>query len=155
MNKKSFNTQSCYYYYSDKADMADFYRYFDLNTFNDITMEEVERLKSYIEVINSKRIIADSDNYFNSRMYTKLMNHIKRNLTLYNITSKSQMYILFMLCIDPDFSALYPDQGPITIPNLKYNMILKFGVFDLNLIKMENWFVKKFYSDENTNRKTK
>lgn len=120
-----------------------FYKYLKEANFSKLTKEKIGELfetsKSFNKFFNRKDI-----NILKSVRYEKITNRIKMNPKLFNTYEKSEMYLLFMFSVDPEFEAvkIYGEFNKLT--DIKEKMEKKFGIYDPNLIKLEKFFIKYF-----------
>lgn len=125
--------------------MRRFYNNRSIN-FKNITIEKIKELKELStltsNILNSNKFNTDAENY------VKLMNNIRLNYKKYGIQSDAEKLILFMFSIDPTFEAAKIAGECNRTDEIKYKMINKFGLYDKNLIKIENFFIKYFLSEK-------
>lgn len=124
-----------------------FYKYLKDANFNTLTKEKIEELfetsKQFNKFFTNKNIDMGK-----SIRYEKIVNKIKMNPRLFNTYEKSEMYLLFMFSIDPEFEAFKIYGEFDKIKDIKSYMIRKFGVYDPNLINLEKLFIKHFMSKQ-------
>ena len=124
-------------------DIKAFYKYLKVEEFDNLEKTRVEYLRDlgysiFVEKINNKYIDLP---FF--KKYTKLMNNLKMTPYLFGLTSNAEMYLLFMFSVDPNFNCLLISSEVNKIKELRSKMEKEFGVFDLNLIRIENVYLKK------------
>lgn len=115
-------------------------------SFKDITIERIKELKD-LSLVTSN-ILNCSKTSTKTEDYVKLMNSIRLNYRKYGIQSDAEKLILFMFTIDPTFEAAKIAGECNRTDEIKYKMINKFGLYDKNLIKIENFFIKYFLSEK-------
>lgn len=143
-------------YYDCSADINAFYKDFPTELpmnkieegFNDISDERIEELKKLVHKVNSRRISVDSSIFHGARKHSNLMNHLRTNKHLYGLESSSEMYMLFVLCADPNLEALLMYLEANKLNDARYKLEAKFGVADFKLVKLERIYLKKFISKE-------
>ena len=134
------NTDLDYLYVS--TDTKSFYKYLCEANFSELTKERVEELRKQVPLVKNRVITMHIEDYKGARKYMSLMNHIKMNPKRYGIKTKAEMYIFFMFVVDPEFDALVIHESSIKHCEIRDKMSKKFGLTDLNLIRIE----KIFYS---------
>ena len=104
--------------------------------FLDETFKEnkIERYLRIMELIHS--------NYSETR---DVKNH-------YATKSQAEKFLLFMFSIDPNFEIAIIHGSEDRISDIKTKIRDKFGVYDPNLIRIENGVIKKLLSDEQKNQ---
>ena len=142
-----------------KVILNSFYKNLDVN-FNEIDLKKLLELKSNAKHFN-KYFKSDFDSKNIVERYTKIMEMIH---TSYNgnkndinplincrvTNTGAEKLLLYMLSIDPELEALIIYKSYNTLKEIKEQIILKFGVYDPNLVKIESQFIKRFLS---TNKK--
>lgn len=131
--------------YNFKSDMNSFYE-----KFNEIKCNELT-LKKIIEIIKTSK---ELNTFFNNQnidlwkieKYIKIMNNIKTNPKKFNVTNSSEKLLLLMFAVDPEFEAAIIYGECNTTKEIKTKFKNKFGLYDPNLIKIENYFIKHFLS---------
>ena len=124
------------------TDLKSFYDHVNGANFNELTKERVEELKEQVPLVKKRNITMHVEDYKGARKYMSLMNHIKGNPKRYGIKTKAEMCVFFMFVVDPDFDALVIHESSIKHCEIRDKMSKKFGLTDLNLIRIE----KIFYS---------
>ncbi len=113
-------------------------------SFKGITVERIKELKALAplagNILNSNKFNTKAENY------ARLMNNIRLNYRKYGIQSDAEKLILFMFTIDPTFEAAKIAGECNKTDEVEFKMINKFGLYDKNLIKIENFFIKNFLS---------
>ena len=115
-------------------------------SFKDITIERIKELKD-LSLVTSN-ILNCSKTSTKTEDYVKLMNSIRLNYRKYGRQRDAEKLILFMFTIDPTFEAAKIAGECNRTDEIKYKMINKFGLYDKNLIKIENFFIKYFLSEK-------
>lgn len=131
------------------SNIYDYVKRFYINrsvSFKDITTERIKELKD-LSLVTSN-ILNCSKTSTKTEDYVKLMNSIRLNYRKYGIQSDAEKLILFMFSIDPTFEAAKIAGECNRTDEIKYKMINKFGLYDKNLIKIENFFIKYFLSEK-------
>lgn len=126
-----------------KSISKDFYSRFFCFNLNNIDETKILTLKTVAKNLLEEEFIT-SDNLIN---YVKKMRRLIRD-DKYKIFSISERYLIFMFSVDPTFEAfkIYGECDRINEAKLK--TILYLGAYDLNLIKMEKEFIKKFFTQK-------
>lgn len=145
--------------------LENFYKKLDLTTFN-ITEERINELKE--QSININKV------FNNEKMGTKLNRYIRivekihsnnrtnsnynPNLRTYNKNSVyyptftyDEKYLLFMFAIDPNLEAAIISLSSNRTSEIKSQMVQKFGVFDIKLIRIEQHYIKYMLDSEKRN----
>ena len=125
----------------------DFYKDFDSLNIKNIDSKTILKLKSLTPNLLEKEFITNN-NFVN---YIKKMKRLLRD-EKYKEYTNTEKYILFMLSVDPNFEAFKIHGECDKINEIKFKMILYFGNYDFNLIKIENEFVKNFFTKEELNK---
>lgn len=94
-----------------------------------------------------------------SERYLKIMELIYTNYregnpvkNEYATTSHAEKFLLFMFSIDPNFEAAIIYGSEDRTFNAKKQIEEKFGVYDINLIKIEKLVIKKILSEAKRNQ---
>ena len=142
--------------------LQNFYKKLDLTKFN-ISKERIEELKDQSKNIN--------EYYNNKKMGTQLNRYIKivekiqsnnRTNSNYNPNVKNrrkcsiyyptftyeEKYILFMFSIDPNLEAAIITLSCNKVSEIRHEMLQKFGIFDLKLIRLEQHYIKYLLDNE-------
>lgn len=130
------------------VDVKSFYKDFDKADFSKVDKSKIIEIKNCVKRVNKRRINCRYELYRGIRKYINIMNHIRMNPRLYNLSSNEEVYLLFMFCVDPDFEAFMIFNEYNKIEEIKSKLELKFGISDINLAKIEREFIKYFMIDE-------
>lgn len=140
-----------YVYYNLQNNINSFYSSIKKQKFNELTKEEILRLKKESFELNNFFNYTINSNKRNIS-YVRVMEKIKSNTKKYNLDTGAKQLILLMFSVDPNFEALKIYGEFNKIEDIKKKMQSTFGVYDLNLIKIENLFLKYFCSKETKNK---
>ena len=137
-----------------ETDSKSFYKYLDEVDFSSITEDDLSRLKEKGKKLREESCIDNiNSNLELKKIYTDLMNKLKTNPKGYDINSKTEMYLIFMFTMDKDLDALKlalsASKSPEQNSHLKYNLTMKFGHVDVNLIKLEKAYYEYFHTKNN------
>ena len=69
----------------------------------------------------------------------------------YASTSVAEKLLLFMFSVDPEFEAAIIAGSEDRTENIKIMMKENFGIYDINLIKIEKFVIKRFLSESKRN----
>lgn len=133
------------YLYDTDIDLNAFYCNLNKAKFSELNAKRILTLK-YISKDLNKYLNNDYDRLPRDGRYLKIMNKIKMNPKLFGIENYAEKFILFMFSVDPDFEAAITYGECNKISDVKRLMKRKFGVFDMNLIKLEHYYMKHFMS---------
>lgn len=137
--------------------MRTFYNVNKIN-FKDINAEKLQ------DIINRSRNIHKMflNEYFRphkSERYLKIMEIIHSNYreanpvkNEYATTSIAEKFLLFMFSIDPSFEAAIIHGSENRTIDIKRQIEEKFGIYDINLIKIEKVVIKNFLSETKRNQ---
>lgn len=128
-------------------DINAFYKNLSETDFKDITLEKLQELKLTSESLN-KEFNNINLAHCKSMRYGKISIKIRTNPKKYNISTDAEKFILFMFSVDPDFEAAKIYGGCNTNEETKRLMEKYFGIYDKNLIIIENFFIKNFLSEK-------
>lgn len=132
------------------VDVNSFYKNLKGTKFNGITKEKLLELKETSKKLNVYFRNQDY-NCNKAAKYTKIMNNIKTNPKGFKVYSEAEKFILFMFSVDPNYEAYMINAQYNKTEDIKNALIFRFGIFDLNLIKLERFFVKNFLSEKKRN----
>lgn len=138
------------YYNTLFNDMNAFYKDLNKANFNKLTQKRLIELKAHSLKLNIFLHNKHSDLNRPER-YVRIMNNIKRSPEKYGIDINNyyaEMYILFMFGVDPDFEAKIICEECNRINELKQRIEIYFGIYDINLIKLENFYLKNFATEK-------
>lgn len=123
-----------------------FYSRLPLTSFKNINNEIIENIKQNSKKLND--FFNFNNGLFKMDKYLKIMNRIKTCPKNFNIPNDdwAQIYLLFMFSIDPKFEIAKIYGSCNTIKEIKFEIERKFGIFDKNIIKLEKFFIKHFFS---------
>lgn len=142
--------------YSIDTDIKSFYTFFNEANFDEITIDRIEELKILVPFIDTRMSFMNPKDYKGARKYASLMNHIKMNPKRYGLKSKAEIYIFFMLAIDPELDALLIFEKSLKSSEIRRDLLLRFGCIDLKLIKIEKTYFERIMNEEEKNKvKTK
>lgn len=142
--------------YSIDTDIKSFYKFFDDANFDEITVDRIEELKTLVPFIDTRVLLMNPIDYKGARKYASLMNHIKMNPKRYGLKSKAEIYVFFMLAIDPELDALLIFEKALKASEIRRDLVLRFGCADLKLIRIEKAYFEKMMKEEEKNKvKTK
>lgn len=145
--------------------LQSFYKKLDLDSFN-ISNERIEELK--IQAININKF------YNNEKMGTKLNRYIKiiekiqsnnRTNSPYNPNDKNrrqsstnyttftyeEKYLLLMFAVDPTLESAIIYLSTNRIDEAKSQMLARFGIFDIKLIRLEQHYIKYMLDTQKRN----
>ncbi len=148
-----------HYNYSDKNnyynsnDLKHFYESFHDLKITDINNDSIEIIESF-----SKELNAFYENKFNGfsklAKYFKIVNKIKTT----RVGNSTEKLLIFMFSVDPDFKAISIFNEQKDSDSIKTALKSEFGLYDPNLIKIENWYIKNLQNkktEENDNNSKK
>lgn len=114
--------------------------------FKDITLKRINELKNKSQIANkalkSNKMNAKANNYI------LFINNLRIHSEDFGIKNEAEKLILFMFSVDPTFEAIKIVGECNRMSEIKIKMIKHFGLYDLNLIKIEKYFIKHFLSQE-------
>ena len=109
-----------------------------LYSFEEFKKEKADRYLRIMEMINSNYRRINQDTY-----------NINSN---YVTTSMAEKFLLFMFSVDPNFEAAIIYGSEDRTIDAKAKLKEKFGVYDINLIKIEKLVIRKFLSEKKRNQ---
>jgi len=139
-----------YFYEALLNDMNDFYKYLSEANFNLITHKRLLQLKANSLELN-KFFNNKHSNLTKAQRYVRIMNNIKRNPDKYNIDINNycaDIYFLFMFSVDPNFEVIITQQSYNRMDEIKNNLRLNFGIYDINLIRLEAFYLRRFATEK-------
>ena len=136
--------------------LENFYKKLDLSTFN-ITEERINELKE--QSININKLFNNEKRGTKLNRYITIVEKIhcnnrtnsiyNENLRVYNKNSiyyptftYDEKYLLLMFSVDPNLEAAIIALSCNKVNEIKSQMVEKFGVFDLKLIRVEQHYIK-------------
>lgn len=131
-----------------------FYKYLDSVNFNNISNDSLNNLKEKSIYINN---LYNSKNFGESKSirYIKIMEKILCNCiknpavnTCFTTYNKEEMFLLFLLSIDPELEASITFGSFNKITEIKYEFEKKFGIYDIGLVRLEKMYMKTFLTEE-------
>ena len=131
--------------YETNKHLNDFYGNLNKAKFSELNAKRILTLK-YISKDLNKYLNNDYDKLPRDCRYLKIMDKIKTNPKSFGIQNYAEKFILFMFSVDPDFEAAITYGECDKINDVKRLMKRKIGVFDINLIKLEHYYMKHFMS---------
>lgn len=124
-------------------------------TFNNIDNEKLQDIMVRATEINKLYL---NKNFKNNQIerYLRIMEMIHSNYNhhrtpinmIYVTESMSEKLLLFMFSVDPNFEAAIISGSEDRTFEIKRKMKEAFGVYDINLIKVERYVIKNFLSKE-------
>jgi len=109
-----------------------------LYLFEGFRKEKADRYLRIMEMINCNyKRINSNDNNINAHYVT---------------TSMAEKLLLFMFSVDPNFEAAIIYSSEDRTIDTKAKLKEKFGVYDINLIKIEKLVIRKFLSEKKRNQ---
>lgn len=130
----------------------------DKVSFKDINFKKLYDIINRAKYINKMFLNKDFRSYKSER-YLKIMELIHTNYregnpvkNEYATTSLSEKLLLFMFSIDPNFEAAIIYGSEDRTFDAKKQIEEKFGVYDINLIKIEKMVIKNFLSETKRNQ---
>lgn len=138
-----------------------FYKDLDVN-FMEIDLKKLLELKVKAKKLNN--FFKHPDNPENVvQRYGRIMQmiHTSYNANKNNINelancaitnTGAEKLLLYMLSIDPELESLIIYNSYNTRQEIKDKMLLKFGIYDPNLAKIETQYVKRFLSSDKQNK---
>ena len=139
--------------YNYKITLDAFYKGVKTN-FSDIDLKKLYEIKARSKELNN---IFNCEHFKQrkSQRYTKIMEFINSGhrkgvptKSKYATTTDSEKLLLFMYSIDPNFEAAIIFGSKNNTKEIKKQMEKEFGIYDLNLIKIEQLVIKKFLSEK-------
>ncbi len=121
-----------------------FYVKLNKTDFNILTLERIKELKELAPNLLDSKFIS-KHKFIN---YVKRLRNLNYESEKYGINNDAEKYVLFMFSIDPTFEAIKIYGECNHINQTKEKMKKFFGVYDSNLIKIENNFIKTFLSEK-------
>ena len=137
MSSNDYNKKSVY-----EKDIKDFMRNFDLCEINGIEQSRVLELKEKSKSFKYFIINPKPSDFTGIGKFSNTLRHIMMNPKFYKLESKGEQYLLFMFCTDPNFEALKIFSECNKVSEAKKKCERTFGVFSLELIKIERFFVE-------------
>jgi len=130
----------------------------DKVSFKDINFKKLYDIINRSKYIN-KIFLNKNFRAYKSERYLKIMELIHTNYregnpvkNEYATTSLAEKLLLFMFSIDPNFEAAIIYGSEDRTFDAKKQIEEKFGVYDINLIKIEKMVIKNFLSETKRNQ---
>ena len=142
--------------------LENFYKKLDLSTFN-ITEERINELKEQSININklfnnekrgtklNRYITIVEKIHCNNRtnsIYNPSLRTYNKNSVYYPTFTYDEKYLLLMFSVDPNLEAAIISLSCNKVNEIKTQMVEKFGVFDLKLIRVEQHYIKYMLDSE-------
>lgn len=144
-------------YYHDyvsnyKIYLEEFYRNLNRSDFKSISVKKILELKAYSKQLN-KEFDDPKSEVLKTLRYLKIIDRLKLSHKQFNLsddikTRCAERYLLFMFSVDPSFEAAVIFGQCDTIKEIKKEMIKTLGIYDLNLVHIENFYLKNFASEK-------
>lgn len=134
------------------SDLKSFYKSLGELNFKGTTARKILELRYNSKELN--RIFRDFNIYVElsaPQRYAKIANKIKTNPKGYGATNNSEMALLFMFSIDPNFEAAIIYGESNTTKEIKEKMMRHFGLYDSALIELEKHYINNFLGPKKTN----
>lgn len=142
--------------------LQNFYKKLDLNSFN-ISEERIEQLKE--QSININKLFNNEKRGTKLNRYITIVEKIhcnnrtnsnynpelrvyNKNSTYYPTFTYDEKYLLLMFAVDPNLEAAIIALSCNKLDEIKSQMVQKFGVFDLKLIRIEQHYIKYLLDSE-------
>ena len=125
-----------------KTDINAFYKNLPSTDFSTVSEDRIKELKDLAPIVYEVEVLHKDPDRELTVKYSRLMNRLRMNMKSFNLKSSSEMYLLYMLAVDPDMTSLIYLSECDKIEDLKKKMVSKFGFFDISLLKIEKIYFK-------------
>ena len=131
-----------------------FYKFLDNIDFNNISEEKLNELKeksTFINNLYNSKGFGESKSIRYIKILEKILCNCRKNPavnTCFTTCSKEEMYLLFLLSIDPNLEAAITFGSFNKITEIKYESEKKFGIYDIGLVRLEKIYMKTFLTKE-------
>jgi len=136
------------------SSLNNFYKGLKVN-FNNITEEKINELKEKAETLNYFFNNKDTD-LNRTDKYIKISELIHTNYSPtrktnspYSTQTTAEKVLLLMFSVDPDFKAIFIHLTENKISEIKEKVTEILGLYDPNLVKIQNYYIKHFFSEKN------
>lgn len=130
-----------------------FYKNLKIN-FNNITLEKINELKEKAKVLNYFFNNQDAELHRTDR-YIKICELIHSNYCTtrktkspYCTQTNAEKVLLLMFSVDPEFKAIFIHLTENKTSKIKEKIIDELGIYDPNLVKIQKYYIKHFFSEE-------
>ena len=131
-----------------------FYKDLDNVDFKNISEEKLNELKEKSIFINNlyhSKSFDESKSVRYMKILEKIICNCRKNPavnTRFTTFTKEEMFLLFLLSIDPELEAAKIFGSFNKIIETKYESEKNFGIYDIGLVKLEKIYMKTFLTDE-------
>lgn len=129
------------------VDLRSFYTTFNNLKINEVNFDKLNEIKEEAKKLNYF-YEGKFSNLMKSVKYTRVLNRIKTNPKGFNLTNSTEILLMVMFSIDPNFEAIKIHNEYNKISETKFAMEKHFGIYDSNLIKIEIWYIKNILDKE-------